>query len=699
MKTFLQIACIFLFSSSLFSQSDCTPIPEVNFPGGRVILSFDGNVHDDDDILAMPYATGLWWAAGLKDKVVQVEYNNHVCQYGTNESDGTGPGAGDDSQNMRTSAAGAISSFGYNQNIFYDCETQGNASSDKMAAEIEKSKASDPLWIIAGGPMETVWRGFEKASNGFDFVTVISHSAWNEAHLDCSNTHNWNDLKNEYAGRGVYFVGNCNGGGCNETNGLNDQNGGFSSSVSNWNWMQGSTKEYNRWLFSRNPFGTSKFDPSDAGMSYFLISGGPFNGGNKTSDHNDARDLMENPCTLISPKTSATIDEGFYYIESKVSGKVLDIESTRETNRANVQQWYNGATDNQKFYISPGKPGHYTIRSMQSNKYVDVEFAGLAPGTNVWQWQGNGTDAQEWEFISDGNGYYHIISKLNGLYLNLENASTANGANITVFTNNASDAQKWKLKPITVSTGDIAEGTYYLESKVSGKVLDIPGANKENRANVQQWALLGVSNQRFQISKGNSGHHTIKALHSNKFVDVELGGTSPGTNVWQWQGNGTDAQEWKFVSVGEGYYNIVSKLNGLYLDVDNASKANGANIKVWTNNGSNAQKWKLIPVGSSSSLKARISPIVQNQTVSELNIAPNPTRSGQRTILNFPALKNGNAAVRIMSLDGQMVQEKTVQARAGNNEIEWATDNLPGGVYLVGIRLDNAHWVKRMIVK
>lgn len=297
MKLILKTVILCLLTSTLFSQSNCTPIPEVNFPGGRVILTFDGNVHDDDDILALPYSTGLWWAAGLADKVVQVEYNNHVCLITSAENDGSGAGSGDDSQNMRTSAAGAISRFGYNQNIFYDYETQGSASTSKMAGEIEKSTASNPLWIIAGGPMETVWRGLENASTGFDHVTVISHSAWNESHLHCSNSHNWTSLKTKYQSKGVYFVGNCGSNGCNQPGGLNDQNGGFSSSVSNWNWMQNSNKEYNRWIFGRNPFGTSKFDPSDAGMSYFLISGGPFNGGDKTPDHKDAQKLMENPCS------------------------------------------------------------------------------------------------------------------------------------------------------------------------------------------------------------------------------------------------------------------------------------------------------------------------------------------------------------------------------------------------------------------
>ena len=125
----------------LHGQENCDPIPEVNFPGGRVILSFDGNVHDDDDIVALPMAAGLWWAAGLTDRIVQIEYSNHVCDIDAVENDGNAQFKGDDSEHMRQSAQGIVTHFGYNPGILYDYETQGTQSTNKMAAEIENSTA------------------------------------------------------------------------------------------------------------------------------------------------------------------------------------------------------------------------------------------------------------------------------------------------------------------------------------------------------------------------------------------------------------------------------------------------------------------------------------------------------------------------------------------------------------------------------
>ncbi len=277
------------------TDPECEPSSIVNFPGGRVIMTFDGNVHDDDDILAMPYSAGMWWAAGLKDQVVQIEYNNHVCDINTNENDESGPGDGDDSQNMRQSANGLMSRFGYSSSVLFDYEKKATASTNKMAAEIEKSTAANPLWILAAGPMETLWRALEQADSGFDHVSIISHSNWNEQHAHCSDAHTWADIKSKYKPKGVFFVGFCKRTECAGPSTLKDQNSGFSSEISNWNWMKNSSHEYNRWIFNRNPF-SDKFDPSDIGMSYFLITGGPFEGGDKEGDHQDAKKLMENPC-------------------------------------------------------------------------------------------------------------------------------------------------------------------------------------------------------------------------------------------------------------------------------------------------------------------------------------------------------------------------------------------------------------------
>ncbi len=306
--------------------------------------------------------------------------------------------------------------------------------------------------------------------------------------------------------------------------------------------------------------------------------------------------LIEEWINQLDPNLTSKVPEGLYVLKSKVSAKAIEVAGASENDGANVHQWEYMETANQQFYIEAGKPGHFKIKASHSGKYLDLESGGLQPGTNVWQWTGNGTDAQEWKFISIGGGYYNIVNKLSGLYLDLYNALKADGTNIKVWSNNGLNAQKWKLERVMDPVQEVAEGKYYLENKINGKVVEIAGASLLNKANVQQWDYREASNQQFYIAPGQAGYHTIRALHSDKFVDVSLGGMDPGTNVWQWTGNGKDAQQWAFVPTGDGYYTIVSKLNGLYLDLAAVTNTNGNNIMVWTNHGGDTQKWKLVTV-------------------------------------------------------------------------------------------------------
>ena len=405
------LIAIGLFSNSLLhAQDNCEPVPEVNFPGGRVILSFDGNVHDDDDIVAMPYAAGLWWAAGLQDKVVQIEYNNHVCAINSTEGDGVGPGTGDDSANMRNSAQGIIDHFGYNPDIIFDYETQDQASTAFMAEQIEQSTASNKLWIIAGGPMETVWRALNMASQGHNHVIVISHSPWNEEHAHCTNAHAWADLVSDFTSQGVFFVGSCSSGGCTEPGELDNQNGGFNSAPSNWQWMANSSYEYNRWIFSRNPFG-GKFDPSDAGMSYFLITGGPFNGGNKKADHNDARQLMENPCDDTGHETDSSNSSGgnCNYDFEEVNGRVI-IEAESINTPGNWQKNSAASGYTGSGYIEWVGSNHF---NSPGNGTTNTTIKISTPGTYLFQWRskvGHGTNHTEsndtWLRFPDADDFF-----------------------------------------------------------------------------------------------------------------------------------------------------------------------------------------------------------------------------------------------------------------------------------------------------
>ncbi len=137
------------------------------------------------------------------------------------------------------------------------------------------------------------------------------------------------------------------------------------------------------------------------------------------------------------------------------------------------------------------------------------------------------------------------------------------------------------------------EGVYILSSAINNnKVLDIPGAKKENGLNLQLWESNSTNAQKFKLNYVGEGYYEIETTCSGKVLDVEALGKKAGTRVIQYTRNNGNNQKWMIKDAGGGYYYLVSKCNGLCLDVAASETANGTKIQVWDPNNTNAQKFK-----------------------------------------------------------------------------------------------------------
>ncbi len=288
---------------AMLSITSFTSFAQVNMPAGRIAMTFDGNVEDDDDIIALPVSLAIVDAANLKSKLVLVEYNNNVCG-GANtvqeDNNDASAFAGNDAAHMRASAQGMIDRYGFSSAIFFDYTLKAAASQTAFVSEINKSTAADPLFIIAAGPMETLWRALNASDKTkHKNVFVISHSKWNQNYATsrgrcAASSRDWAKVKNDFPD--AYYVES----GESNTNPkeLPDQNAGLSTAINQWDWMKNDPKATanTKWLNTRNPF-NGKFDPSDAGMVYYLITGGPLDGGKKRPSVTDVKNLILNPIT------------------------------------------------------------------------------------------------------------------------------------------------------------------------------------------------------------------------------------------------------------------------------------------------------------------------------------------------------------------------------------------------------------------
>lgn len=267
-------------------------------------MSSDGNEHDHDDWAATPLSLALLAASGLQDNMVLYTYSDHV--WGSNQGHPTSPSGLNSYEHMRESALGSQKWFGFDNSRFVCAVDNAIVAYNAMRDEINKSSADNPLIIIAAGPMQVVGEGINLADKEKrQFVTLISHSGWNNRHSDNPSKAEW-DQHSGWTFQEIIDNFSTTDGGNLKCVQILDQNGGpdylaFNSAKAKFDWIKNSEVRNNRlykpgawdWLYARIETCTKNngenFDPSDAGMIVFMLTG------IEKTDPEMARKIMENP--------------------------------------------------------------------------------------------------------------------------------------------------------------------------------------------------------------------------------------------------------------------------------------------------------------------------------------------------------------------------------------------------------------------
>jgi peptidoglycan hydrolase-like protein with peptidoglycan-binding domain len=154
----------------------------------------------------------------------------------------------------------------------------------------------------------------------------------------------------------------------------------------------------------------------------------------------------------------------------------------------------------------------------------------------------------------------------------------------------------------SLTSAPLADGTYTIQGKTSGKVVDINGASRDNGATAHIWPANSGDNQKFVFARLSDGTYKITALHSQKSLEVRNSSLSDGADVAQWDYDANYAcKRWYVVDGGDGYYKFINKNSGKALDVNGNGTADGTNLQQWTDNGTDAQRFRLIPVVKATS--------------------------------------------------------------------------------------------------
>lgn len=288
------ILILLILGGALTSSAHGEPIWQGK---GRIAISSDGNEHDHDDWAATPLSLAILASQGLQDSLVLYTYSDHVW--------GNGGFGGRGYREMERSALEGKRIFGFDKSRFMAAVDDPEAAYQAMAEAINVSSKEDPLFIVAAGPMQVVGEGIQKSQiSKRQFITVISHSKWNNEHSDKPGPKEqphagwtFEEMQTAFAtaaGGSVKFVQILDQNGGKDYRGLNTDRVTF-------DWIKTSPARKHMayqpgawdWLYSRLETclknEQKNFDPSDAGMIVYLLTG------IQKTDPENVRELMEHP--------------------------------------------------------------------------------------------------------------------------------------------------------------------------------------------------------------------------------------------------------------------------------------------------------------------------------------------------------------------------------------------------------------------
>ncbi|WP_419194071.1 hypothetical protein [Novipirellula herctigrandis] len=244
-----------LSAAGIFGSALCMEVAADTSPwttGNRIAISADGNPDADaDDVGATPLTLAVLAKAGLQDNLVHFDFNNFL-EYKRIDSV---------NNRMWRSAMGGQTRWGFDSSRFFDAAMDPDGAVAHLTSEINKSTAEDPLYLIAAGPMELIYRALEAANcSARHHVKIVSHHDYNEYFKPRLWHRNWNDVKAL-----VPIIGYLR---------IKDQNGSNGSGLkgsanTDFSWLQNHADPKLNWVYDRIVAG--KPDVSDAGMLTWLI--------------------------------------------------------------------------------------------------------------------------------------------------------------------------------------------------------------------------------------------------------------------------------------------------------------------------------------------------------------------------------------------------------------------------------------------
>jgi len=148
--------------------------------------------------------------------------------------------------------------------------------------------------------------------------------------------------------------------------------------------------------------------------------------------------------------------------------------------------------------------------------------------------------------VSGLNGTYLLQNRNSGLMMDVANGNPANGTQVLQWYSTGAANQQFVFT-------NLGDGLYKIINVQTGKSVDVDGVSKDNFANVHIWDYVGGKNQQFIVQATDSGYYKLIAAHSSKLLEVGYASTSADAKVNQYDDNGQTCGQWKLVPVTQSW--------------------------------------------------------------------------------------------------------------------------------------------------
>lgn len=397
--------------------------------------------------------------------------------------------------------------------------------------------------------------------------------------------------------------------------------------------------------------------------------------------------------TLLIPVTiasTAPIANGNYRITAKHSNKEMSVSGASLTDGAIIEQWDSVATATNEIFNIQLTPTGYKLLPSYNAKVVTIDGYSQSNGGVVNQWTDYEQLNQRFSIIDIGGGYYKIVARHSGKCLAVTGNGMNNGDDIVQWDWLNYDNFKWRFTPVSLSS-PIANGTYTIKAKHSGKVMSVAGWSTNNGGIIEQWSNLCQDNEKFSVQFTSSGYK-IRPIYNNKLVSINNYSVANGASVVQWDSLNQSHQFYEISDLGSGFYKIISRYSNKCLAVTNSDTTNGADVVQWEWLNYDNFKWSFET--PCQSLSKRPSPqisIINDLPESSLMIYPNPT-SGLIQ-LNYSNIEN--ASIELLDLSGKLL----LKQKASGRMVIDLKKYVAAGVYVVKIIGVNKSVIKKIVVQ